>query len=72
MGLRISRGPAWDQDTFGYINANVSEMNIRERRYELDTVTDADFDGGDLDTSDISVLERNSYVSRTACLKEEY
>jgi len=40
MGLRIKRGPAWHNDAFGYINSNVSEMNIRERHYEMDTVSD--------------------------------
>jgi hypothetical protein len=71
MGLRINKGPKWHQDSFGYINSDVSEMNIRERYYEQDAVADNDFNGGDLDTSDNSVLERNSLVSRTACHVEE-
>jgi hypothetical protein len=28
MGLSINRGPTWEEDSFGYINSEVSEMNI--------------------------------------------
>lgn len=68
MGLSINRGPDWEQDSFGYINTEVSEMSIRERFFERDAVIDNDLDGGDPDTSNNSILERNSNVSRTACL----
>ena len=63
MGLRIKRGPAWHNDAFGYINSNVSEMNIRERHYEIGTVSDDDLMDKGMDSKEIKrLLGRNNEI----------
>jgi len=55
MGLRPGRGPTWEEDSFGYINTDVAEMNILSQKNIIDY----------LDSKiDCRIIEINPYVSR--------
>ena len=40
MGLRINKGPSWEEDSLGYISVDVSEVYIMKSARSLENLTD--------------------------------